>query len=600
MKRSWISGITAGAVIALLTLFLGLQYNLLTQASEATRERLRKRAEEDTKRIAADFNREIQGAYFNFQADPVILASGDPSELRERYSYWTRNTEFPELIRGIFFIGKGDFKSANRFDLKSGSFSKEELTPDTLPIVEHISSEKHPASFLESSDALLVPLFREEKKVEKVMIRRSISESREELVEMPMPEGYVVVQLDRNVIRTKLLPAVTAKHLPSDEFKVSAVDRRGNAVFQTGMVTGPSDARATLFDLAPDKLIFFANREALPKKEGATAVFNQTIEDRTLDTERSESHFNNGQTFTIQMREGEGLRRSSVIAGRTNSESPWNLEVQHSAGSIDRFVDSERNRSIAIGLGVFLALVAGILAIVISAQRSWSFAQRQIDFVSSVSHEFRTPLAVIYSASENLADGVAKDHDQVARYGDLIKGEGKKLSTMVEQILEFAGARSGKRKYRFASSNVADIVRKAVADSKTVLDHGDFEVESSIPDELNVLRADAEALSAAITNLVLNSVKYSNGNRWLRVSASNGDGNVRIEIEDRGIGISKADQKRIFEPFFRSKKVIDAQIHGNGLGLSLVKDVVTAHRGRVSVESEPGKGSKFSVTIPQQ
>ena len=124
MKRSWISGITAGAVIALLTLFLGLQYNLLTQASEATRERLRKRAEEDTKRIAADFNREIQGAYFNFQADPVILASGDPSELRERYSYWTRNTEFPELIRGIFFIGKGDFKSANRFDLKSGSFSR--------------------------------------------------------------------------------------------------------------------------------------------------------------------------------------------------------------------------------------------------------------------------------------------------------------------------------------------------------------------------------------------------------------------------------------------------------------------------------------------
>ena len=599
MKRTWISGITAGAVITVLTLFLGLQYQWLSQASEATRERMHKRVEEDTKRVAADFNREIQGAYFNFQADPVLVASGDASELSDRYAYWAKNTEFPDLIRAIFFVEEAHPDEIARFDPSSGKISTESVSADIAPVIQHILSEKHPVSYLEPNDALLVPLFIEEKKFDKIMIRRTAGEPHDEAVAMPKPEGYVVVLLDRDVIRERILPAVSTRHFPSGEFNISTLDRDGRAIYQTGALTGDPDSKAALFDLAPDKLIFFSKGEGLPRKEGGTAVFNQTIERRTLATEKAAAS-DPGQTFTIQMRAGEGTRHSAMIASQSGEASPWVLQVQHTAGSIDRFVDSERNRSIAIGLVVYLVLVAGILAVVISAQRSWNFAQRQIDFVSSVSHEFRTPLAVIYSASENLADGVAKDREQVTRYGELIKGEGKKLSGMVEQILEFAGARSGKRRYNFGRSNVADVVRNALCDAKPLLDQEGFEVESSIPQELYVQRVDAEALSAAIANLIQNSLKYSNRKRWLSVSASNGDGSVRIEIGDRGIGIPKSDQKRIFEPFYRSKAVVDSQIHGNGLGLSLVKEVVEAHKGGVSVESEPGRGSKFTITIPQQ
>ena len=444
-----------------------------------------------------------------------------------------------------------------------------------------------------------MPLYREEKEFEKIVIRR-VPKSQEEVVEMTKPEGYVVVVLDPEVIREKLLPAIAARHFSTGEFNVSAVDRGGKAVYQTAGLTGTPDKKAALFDLTPDNLIFIRNREMLPQKEGATAVINQTFESRTLTTDTPAGTSNSSQTFTVQMRGTEGPKRSIVNAGPADGAGSWTLQVQHAAGSIDSFVDSERNKGIAIGLGVYLALVAGILAIVISAQRSWNFAQRQVDFVSSVSHEFRTPLAVIYSASENLADGIAKDHEQVARYGDLIKAEGKKLSAMVEQILEFAGARSGKRRYSFGPANVAEIARKALSDAKPLLAEGDFEVESTIPQELRVNRADAEALSSAITNLIQNSIKYSNGNRWVGLRVSNGDGNVRIEVEDRGIGISKSDQKRIFEPFFRSKVVVDSQIHGNGLGLSLVKEVVEAHKGSISVVSDPGKGSRFTLTIPQQ
>ncbi len=600
MKRTWISGITVAVVIIVLTLFLGMQYNWLSQASEATRERLHKRVEEDTRRAAEDFNREIQGAYFNFQTDPSRLASGDAFELQDRYSHWSKNTEFPELIRGIFFVEKGASDRIVRFNLESGEFSIEASTAETSPIVQHINSEKHPVSFLESSNALLVPLFPAEKEVGKILIRR-VPKSQDEVVEMAKPDGYVVVELDREVIRGKLLPAISARHISTGEFNISAMDRGGQAVYQTAALTGEPDTRAALFDLTPDKLIFFRNREVLPQKEaGTTAVFNQTFESRTLATDKPAQTSNSSQTFTIQVQGGERPRRSVVSAGPDDGAGSWTLQVQHAAGSIDRFVDSERNKSIAIGLGVYFALVAGILAIVISAQRSWNFAQRQIDFVSSVSHEFRTPLAVIYSASENLADGVAKDREQVARYGNLIKGEGKKLSSMVEQILEFAGARSGKRRYSFGPANIADVARKALSDANPLLVEGGFEVNSSIPPELHVQRVDAEALSSAIANLIQNSVKYSNGNRWVRVNVSNGDGSVKIEVEDRGIGISKSDQRRIFEPFFRSKDVVDSQIHGNGLGLSLVKEVAEAHKGSVSVVSEPGEGSKFALTIPQQ
>jgi len=247
-----------------------------------------------------------------------------------------------------------------------------------------------------------------------------------------------------------------------------------------------------------------------------------------------------------------------------------------------------------------LLLVGGIMAILISAMRSRRFAQRQIDFVSSVSHEFRTPLAVIYSAGENLADGVAKETGQVARYGDLIKGEGKKLSTMVEQILEFAGANSGKQKYSFSPVDVREVVQNALGECRPLIESGGFKVETDFQNDLPGVSADKTSLSTAIQNLIANAVKYSNGSAWIKVSATNGGGRVKISVEDKGIGIASGEQRQIFEPFYRVKQVVDAQISGNGLGLNLVKKIVEAHGGKVSVESTVGTGSKFTIELPQE
>ena len=136
----------------------------------------------------------------------------------------------------------------------------------------------------------------------------------------------------------------------------------------------------------------------------------------------------------------------------------WTLKVQHDQGSLDQFVSNMRNRNLAVSFGILGLLAVSTVLIFVLSQRARSLAQRQLDFVSSVSHEFRTPLSVIYSAGENLSDGVIDDPEKISDYGTLIKKEGKKLTGMVEQILEFAGARAGRRKCEFREIEIGATV----------------------------------------------------------------------------------------------------------------------------------------------
>ncbi|HEX6279545.1 MAG TPA: HAMP domain-containing sensor histidine kinase [Pyrinomonadaceae bacterium] len=600
MRRgSWITYGIVAVIVGLLTVFMALLYNWQVAASEAESEQLQRRAEADAKAFADEFNREIQGAYFNFQTDPNAILQGDATDLSQRYEYWQRNTAYPDLIRQIVFIPNDG--QAKRFDPSAKSFVPAVELSEIAAVSARLRSEGPRGAFIEDHHALAVPLHPQETKVERVMIRRS-SNVEAPPVDLPKPAGYIAVFLDQAVIRERMLPELTARHFPEGSMNVGVTNRGGESIFANATSVGTPDATAGLLDLRPDHFIFYSKIESLRQREepgGADAdvIVDQRIESRTQDVSLRRQEAEGGKTFTIQMRENGAEKRTAVISG-TQASTPWQLGVQHQAGSIDAFVTGERYKYLAIGFGIYLLLVGSILAIVFSSMRAKAFAQRQIDFVSSVSHEFRTPLAVIYSAGENLADGVARDGEQVSRYGTLIKGEGKKLSAMVEQILEFAGARSGRKKYNLVAGDVSAAVAKALQDSEPVLKETGFEVESSLSADLPKASIDREAIETAVRNLIQNAVKYSNGTRWVRVATENGNGSIKIVVEDRGIGISDSDIRNIFEPFYRGKEVVDAQIHGNGLGLSLVKEIAESHGGKVSVESESGKGSRFVLSLP--
>jgi signal transduction histidine kinase len=225
-------------------------------------------------------------------------------------------------------------------------------------------------------------------------------------------------------------------------------------------------------------------------------------------------------------------------------------------------------------------------------------ARQQLEFVAAVSHELHTPLAIIRSAGENLADGVVHDEAQVRRYGELIRGEGRRLSGMVEQILEFAGIQSGQRGFVRQAVPVAPLVEHVLSASKALIDEAGIHVELEVPAELPPVDGDETALRRVFQNLVGNAIKYGANGRWIGIRARLAGPAVTIAVSDKGIGIPAAEQARIFEPFYRATDVVAARFQGAGLGLSLVQRIVDAHGGRITVESAPGAGSEFTVSLP--
>lgn len=599
MKRSWISILIVAGVIGVLTLFVGLQYRWLTEVSAADRERMQKRVETDTARLAEDFNREMQAAYYNFQTDAGVWKNANWEEFNQRYDFWKERTAYPELIRAIYFLPKQSDGKILKYDPANRAFDASETTAELEGLRSRFTDDNFRPVY-EDAFAMVLPVYEHDKEIERIVFRRREA-SEAPVLRLPEKFGWLVVLLDEVVIKERMLPELAARYF-ADGYKVSVSDRSGQNVFAANGTTTFAEASAPMFNMSPDKLMFFASRDALPR------VMGEHKNGLIINQQRVESHTftrtgENGKTGTFQLElkqaDGKNEPRTTVMRGTSQAGGePWTLNVQHTAGSIDAFVTSERNKSFAIGAGIYVLLVGGILAIVLSAMRAKRFAQRQVDFVSSVSHEFRTPLAVIYSAGENLADGVAKQDGQVSRYGELIKGEGKKLSAMVEQILEFAGANSGERKYNLTPTDVTKVVSDAVEECGSLIESGGFQIETELHNLLPDVLADRTALSSAVQNLIANSVKYSNGSKWIRISAVNGDRLVKISVEDRGIGIRSDDLRRVFDPFYRAKEVVDAQISGNGLGLNLVKKIAEAHGGRVTVESKPGSWSRFTIELP--
>jgi signal transduction histidine kinase len=274
------------------------------------------------------------------------------------------------------------------------------------------------------------------------------------------------------------------------------------------------------------------------------------------------------------------------------------LILAHQSGSLEAAVAVARRRNLLVSSSILGVLGASVALLLLATRRAQRLAQQQMEFVATVSHELRTPLAVIRSAAENLADGIVEDESQVRKYGELVRGEGRRLTDMVEQILEFSGIQSGERKLNPSPVSIGPLVREVVERSASLARDAGIAVEQDLPDGLPPVLGDEPALRRVFQNLLANAIKYGAGGGSIRIDARRHRDDLLVTVADRGMGIDPSEHERIFDPFYRAAAVVEAQIQGAGLGLSLVKRIVQAHGGSIALRSSPGAGAAFTVRLP--
>ena len=652
-------------LLVLLPLLAYFQYRWLGEVSMAEHDRRLRTLKASAVQFGQDFDQEVTFAYESLQEPTTLpltpalpLAVDLGARFAAQYQRWLAEAPHPQLVQAVYQVsieGTADTQ-LTRFNTSTGQFepsawpaefaalqkrlaeqgaAEEQMQrifrnfvgsqPEGGMLREHLAGTPHGQIFKQELNQQTTTtngrhetqIHSTKKQTTVVQLRAfgPVDESLPGLViplervteELRVPRSYRIVQFDLAYIKHELFPLLAAKHLasngvhdylyqvrPADNAKTNLIYASESA--SSGTVTGSEQAFSNGGDVAEGFFkVRFSPRDQIFLKgsaAGPNTVKQQSMAVKVFTGDPNLVHSSPGGDF--------GDRLSSAM--RRNVDGQWQLVIRHRAGSLEAAVATVRRRNLVISFGVLLLLGVSVGLIVLSSRRAQHLAEKQIEFVAGVSHELRTPLSVICSAAENLADGVVENRDQIKRYGTLIRDEGRRLTGMVEQVLEFAGAQSGKQSYDLRPVAPERVIEDALAALHLPIQESGFEIEEQLANELPPVSADSAALSRALQNLISNALKYGGERRWLGLSARvvkhmTGE-ELQLAVADRGLGIAPEELPQIFDPFYRGKEVTAAQIHGNGLGLSLVKHIVEAHGGRVTVESKVGEGSTFTMHLP--
>ncbi len=278
---------------------------------------------------------------------------------------------------------------------------------------------------------------------------------------------------------------------------------------------------------------------------------------------------------------------------------PWDIAVGNAdlEGDLSQF--AQRRRLMMTGLGMLaLLVVAASYLIGRAVSRELAAARLQSDFVSAVSHEFRTPLTSMRQFTEMLVEDEALPPQKRRAFYSAQERATRRLSRLVESLLDFGRMEAGARPYGLERLDAGRLVKATVEEFKQEARAGSLVMECAVPDYGPTVKADREALAQAVWNLLDNAVKYSGEKPIVRVEVEAESDQVAIRVRDQGVGISPSEKKRILRKFVRGSSAKTCGVKGTGIGLAMVQHIVDAHGGKILVESEPGKGSTFTIVLP--
>lgn len=249
------------------------------------------------------------------------------------------------------------------------------------------------------------------------------------------------------------------------------------------------------------------------------------------------------------------------------------------------------------GISVVLTLLmAGLVVRLVGAQVR--LARLKNDLVATVSHELKTPLASVRAAIDTLLEGRYRDETELAEYLKIGSEEAERLTRLIDNFLTFSRIEGNKQTFEFDEVDISGIVDTAYDSIRKRFDRAEHRLTIDVAPDLPKVVGDSDALVTVLDNLLENAYKYSGDEKLVTLRAYAENGNVCLEVEDNGIGLSRAAARKVFNRFYQVDQTSTRSGHGCGLGLSIVKFIVAAHGGTVSVESEPESGSVFKVTLP--
>jgi signal transduction histidine kinase len=274
------------------------------------------------------------------------------------------------------------------------------------------------------------------------------------------------------------------------------------------------------------------------------------------------------------------------------------LAIKFQGTSVEAIGRTWMHQSFLI-LGILsLLIIGGLVLTKHIVSKEMALARLKSDFVSNVSHELRTPLALIRLYAETLELGRISAPEKKQEYYRIIRKESERLTSLINNILDFSRIEAGRKEYEFRETNIAELVQNTLDSYRYQIEQQGFAFDESIDSDIPAVRVDREAIARALVNLVNNALKYSTDEKFLGVKLYRENGSVKLEVSDHGIGITRREQSKIFEKFYRTGDPLVHNTKGSGLGLSLVRHITQAHGGDIAVESTPGKGSKFTMSLP--
>jgi len=654
-----ISAVTVlvGLVMLLVPALAYMQYQWLGQLSTAERERMQRTLRTAAAQFATEFDTELSRALVSLQIDGPTIRDENWTGYAQRYSAWTNSATEPRLVREVLLVDTlpgtdlpvmgsqatvtEDKLRLRRWNPQSLAFEPADWSEDLFTVRTSLATHfigfqvertRTPGNGggggerVRRDGTMSISLGDDNTLIAPVTLFE-LPDNRRGPPKITVL-GFTVVRLDPIVVRDTLLASLAARHFHGDDeevdYRVAVVhkDDVKKVVWESEpgvaeRIAASPDVTQGFMGPRPDQMFVFARGSASgapppppppPASPSESSMPATTIRiERPTDEPAARMRTENLVVSMVEREtRGSGGARVITRTGRFNPfEGRWTLMAKHRAGSLEAAVAAVRQRNLVVSSSVLLLLTLAIGLIVVSARRAQELARQQMEFVAAVSHELRTPVSVIGAAAGNLADGVVGDPARVRKYGETIQGEARRLAETVERVLQLAGIAAGRAAAAQVPVQPSDLVHDSVGACRTEIENAGAQVEIEIAPNLPSVLGDVTALRSALQNLISNAVKYGGDARWVGVSASRGSGigaqgsgTVVFTVEDHGLGIDADDRKHIFEPFYRGREAVSKQIQGSGLGLNLVARIAEAHGGKVTVTSEPGKGSAFTISLP--